>query len=582
MKYFRENSGITLIALVITTIVLLILEGISIATLTGDNGILTRGKEAKGKTEEAQKKEMSDLEKLEEMINESETGITVEQVTDKNPGELEVEDEVKVINSIEDLVFFASDVTSGKNYEGQTVKLGLNLDFNSSKSYVDPHRNDYEEYGYNGDLKELLTSGEGFKGIGEQEKYFSGTFDGNGCSINNIVMNKSGIAGLFVCVKGATIKNITISGNICSTDYRVGGIIGQVENNETVETNIINCVNKATIVSKDTKNNNQAGGIVGNTNGKLNINHCSNKGNITSGNHAAGIVARMGEGSYIIVTDCNNEGNIMLEETSTGIAMGGIIGYISQGKSCQVKNCFNTGILIAKRESTWTGGIIGMLYNTVERSKIENCYNLGNIDSSYVAGGIVGNCRNSDILNCYNVGEIKGKQNVGGIVGMSHAGAIEVKIEKSYNKGNIIGETESAGGIIGRVSSTLYINNCYNRGNVQMDESSQHIGGILGYIEDNSTAIDSCYNIGKANNAIIGEVSGSETCEVNNVYYLKDSSSSWKGEGTVSGTAEEKTTDKMITKEFVELLNGKQENIWGQDIEGSKNNYYPILIDINY
>ena len=43
----KRNSGITLIALVITIIVLLILAGVSIAMLTGDNGILTQAKEAK-------------------------------------------------------------------------------------------------------------------------------------------------------------------------------------------------------------------------------------------------------------------------------------------------------------------------------------------------------------------------------------------------------------------------------------------------------------------------------------------------------------------------------------------------------
>ena len=40
----QKNNGITLIALVITIIVLLILAGVTIATLTGDNGILTRQK----------------------------------------------------------------------------------------------------------------------------------------------------------------------------------------------------------------------------------------------------------------------------------------------------------------------------------------------------------------------------------------------------------------------------------------------------------------------------------------------------------------------------------------------------------
>ncbi len=46
----RNQKGITLIALVITIIVLLILAGVSIAMLTGQNGILTRANEAKTET----------------------------------------------------------------------------------------------------------------------------------------------------------------------------------------------------------------------------------------------------------------------------------------------------------------------------------------------------------------------------------------------------------------------------------------------------------------------------------------------------------------------------------------------------
>ena len=51
------NKGITLIALVITIIVLLILAGVSIAMLTGENGVLTKATEAKYQTEIAQEKE---------------------------------------------------------------------------------------------------------------------------------------------------------------------------------------------------------------------------------------------------------------------------------------------------------------------------------------------------------------------------------------------------------------------------------------------------------------------------------------------------------------------------------------------
>ena len=47
----KNKQGITLIALVITIIVLLILVGVSIATLTGENGILTRASDARTQTE---------------------------------------------------------------------------------------------------------------------------------------------------------------------------------------------------------------------------------------------------------------------------------------------------------------------------------------------------------------------------------------------------------------------------------------------------------------------------------------------------------------------------------------------------
>lgn len=53
-KYLiKKSKGITLIALVITIIVLLILAGVTIATLTGDNGILTQSGKAEEQTKEA-------------------------------------------------------------------------------------------------------------------------------------------------------------------------------------------------------------------------------------------------------------------------------------------------------------------------------------------------------------------------------------------------------------------------------------------------------------------------------------------------------------------------------------------------
>lgn len=60
----RTQSGITLIALVVTIIVLLILAAVSISTLTGENGILTNAKEARDKTREANARETVQIEVL--------------------------------------------------------------------------------------------------------------------------------------------------------------------------------------------------------------------------------------------------------------------------------------------------------------------------------------------------------------------------------------------------------------------------------------------------------------------------------------------------------------------------------------
>lgn len=68
----KEQKGITLIALVITIIVLLILAGVSIAMLTGENGILTKATSAKKQSIEAELKEQVSL-ALGEIIADQET-----------------------------------------------------------------------------------------------------------------------------------------------------------------------------------------------------------------------------------------------------------------------------------------------------------------------------------------------------------------------------------------------------------------------------------------------------------------------------------------------------------------------------
>ena len=61
MKNFKKYNGITLVSLVVTIVVLLILSGVTINALVGDNGLINMARKAKEKTEEATKKEQQQL-----------------------------------------------------------------------------------------------------------------------------------------------------------------------------------------------------------------------------------------------------------------------------------------------------------------------------------------------------------------------------------------------------------------------------------------------------------------------------------------------------------------------------------------
>ena len=270
---------------------MLILAGVTIAALSGPNGILTQANSAKEKTEQAEKDEKTNLAKTEDLINQYVNGIEVEQVTDVNPGILETEGtDTYVINSIEDLVFFAYDVREGNNYEGKTVKLGLSLDFNSMKSYVDPLRTDYGKYGYDGELKILLTSGKGFAPIGRIEDIkdanncFKGIFDGDNKEIYNIYIDETfeentSIIGMFSTnfgvIKNLKVNNINYNINSTGMYCLLGGISGR--NSGT----IINCLVSGDIVcSYSGENSIMVGGIVGQGYQNSILNNCANKCNI--------------------------------------------------------------------------------------------------------------------------------------------------------------------------------------------------------------------------------------------------------------------------------------------------------------
>lgn len=67
----KFNQGITLVALVVTIVVLLILSSVSLNLVLGDNGIIVKAKEAAEKTAAAQEKEMIERNLLEQELENS-------------------------------------------------------------------------------------------------------------------------------------------------------------------------------------------------------------------------------------------------------------------------------------------------------------------------------------------------------------------------------------------------------------------------------------------------------------------------------------------------------------------------------
>ena len=80
----KKQNGITLIALVITIIVLLILAGVSIAMLTGENGILTKANESRTASTEGEKLEAVKLALAEIVANKLSDSTTLNTINKAN------------------------------------------------------------------------------------------------------------------------------------------------------------------------------------------------------------------------------------------------------------------------------------------------------------------------------------------------------------------------------------------------------------------------------------------------------------------------------------------------------------------
>lgn len=263
-------------------------------------------------------------------------------------------------------------------------------------------------------------SGEGWRPIGTPADPFNGSYNGQGYSINGLVINRedSNYIGLFGYVaESGVLKNIRLTGVNISGGRAVGGLSG---------------FNRGE------------------------ISYCHVSGTISGDSDVGGLAGTSGG----IIHQCSTSGEVNGERAN----IGGMIG-VNTGN---LSNSFSTSIISGRNR---VGGLVGD-----NKAYIERAYATGTVDSSGPgAGGLVGrNDDGSTIIKSLATGNVSSSQDGNSAAG-GLAGSNEGDIYYSYALGIVTGDAE-VGGLVG--NNRTHVEESYSAGAV--DTAGATVGGLVG------------------------------------------------------------------------------------------------------
>ncbi len=281
------------------------------------------------------------------------------------------------------------------------------------------------------------------------ETIFAGIYDGNN---KMVTITGDATGGLFYQISG-TVKNLTLSGSIVSTDTASIGLLanfnsGTIQNVTTFDR--ADSVKSTAGVVGDitTKDQGLAGGIVGTNLKNGVISYSVNNARVLASIGGGGIVGQ----NFGVIENCMNYGRIGAGNT------------LESGKSK------------AKPLYSYMGGIVGFNYGSISRSGNSvkaDAGNSGNIfaqrndvdaesNSNISFGGIVGYNGNTGIITeVFNTAErVHGDLIAGGIAG-TNAGVIEYCYSTTA-----VAAREQAGGLVGDLIDNGIVKNSYSIGTV--------------------------------------------------------------------------------------------------------------------
>ena len=219
---YKQAKGITLIALIITIIVLLILAAVSIATLTGDNGLLNKAQEAKIENDKAKEDDLRKLTAIEaathltnedyEDINGDTAVIPAGFAVSQVEGENIIDDGLVVIDKNgNEFVWIPVEITEEEKAAGVTFESKYpRTEFANnapttglSSRYTEPYASGYE--GENEEYQEMIDS------VTEHGGFYVGRYEA-GCTTQRTSSNKTTKQDVVV-KKGAYVYNYVPWGN---------------------------------------------------------------------------------------------------------------------------------------------------------------------------------------------------------------------------------------------------------------------------------------------------------------------------------------------------------------------------------
>lgn len=364
-----------------------------------------------------------------------------------------------------DLYGFAQLVNSGNTFSGKTVKLGESVDLKNQE----------------------------WTPIGTKANSFKGSFDGNGKTVKNLVINGSmdydggtgmSYVGLFGYVNnGGYIKNITIENVDVSGCLYVGAIVGRVYIGDEIE----NCHVKGNIKVDGYW---YVGGLAGRYEYADGIRNCS--------------VAGAEDGASYIKAD------VTLNSDQDGSYVGGIVGFVAEG-AFDITNCSVANVAISG--CTRIGGITGLAHygNLVEGNSVSNVTVTSNTDTDMI--GLIAGANQGG----QNNGEVKQASYVINN-SVSNTTAENANGKVANLSGVTINGTKPEATVVG-TDVTFDENGKVNGGNLELITGNDKVnGGILadGFAVKDDGTVDEAYVISTADGLV------AFANEVNNGNSFKD------------------------------------------------------------